>query len=125
MSDSCERPEFYAETFPIARKAHACCECDAPINVGEKHLKATGKSDGEFWEARQHMLCRELCMLMGETDGECFCFGEMREMWTEGDFHLRGHRKDGPYAKARVLYAAVLRRERSETGATYSAEALK
>ena len=85
----CDVPEFYSEDFPRAAKEHRCCECSAPIETGEKHLYARGKNDGEFWAERQHMLCRELCMLMNSLDpwdDGCCPFGWMKEAFSEIDF---------------------------------------
>lgn len=113
MSDWCDfdPPEFYAETFPTARKVHRCCECKAPIPVGEKHLYARGKNDGDFWKERQHMLCRELCMLMNDDDG-CCGFGQMKETWGEG-YARAGRETLASIREARTLYARILRRERA------------
>lgn len=74
--------EFYSETFPVARKVHRCCECRAPILVGEKHLYARGKNEGDFWYVRQHLACRDACMAIARIDG-CICFGDMSEWWME------------------------------------------
>lgn len=112
-----ETPEFYAEDFPVARKVHRCCECSAPINVGEKHLYVRAKQDGEFWRERQHMLCRELCMHIRDELGECICFGGLKEEWQDGDWNF------GPKAekrKARTLYARILKRERAAERAARS-----
>lgn len=112
----CDIPEFYHETFPVAAKEHACCECSAPIEVGEKHLYARGKNDGEFWADRQHMLCRELCMLMNRmSDDGCCPFGMMKETFREGDewegVNFRDKKRQ-ENAHARRLMAQILRRER-------------
>jgi hypothetical protein len=110
---SCELPEFYAEDFPEARKTYRCCECEAPILPGEKHLHARGKSDGEFWHSRQHMLCRELCMLMNtESDGCCY-FGGMKDEWHDGDWWHLDDTDKPPKSIARTLYARILKRERA------------
>jgi hypothetical protein len=82
----CEFPEFYSESLPKAKKPHRCCECAAPIEVGEKHLYYRGKWDGEFDTGRQHMLCREVCMELNrpgrEKYGECeIPFGGLWEYW--------------------------------------------
>jgi hypothetical protein len=79
MSDYCEIPEFWSESFYIAKKQHRCCECMAPINIGEKYLSFRCKFDGQFSVFKQHMVCRELCMSIRDLiqEGECLYFGEL------------------------------------------------
>lgn len=80
----CEWPEFYSETFPKARKQHRCIECCAPIEIGEEHLYYKGKWEGDFSAARQHMLCRELCMSLRKSNWieDCVPFGGLMEEWS-------------------------------------------
>jgi len=113
VSYECEIPEFYSEDFPKARKVHRCCECSAPIEVGEKHLYARSKYDGDFWHGRQHMLCRALCMLMRVRDfGDCVPFEGMKDEWTEGDWQFEN--KHGyPGRQGRLLMARIIKRERA------------
>ena len=118
MSSYCvEEPEFYAEAFYAARKVHECVECDAPIEVGERHLAYSGKWAGEISHGRQHMLCRELCMLIRDEfqDGECIALGDLHEAWHELDWRCRG--TGDPWSptdrKARSLYAKIRARERA------------
>ncbi len=63
----CEMPTFFKCSEPTARKQHYCCECCAPIEVGEKHIKAAGRwPDSGFSEYRQHLLlCRSLHVYQG------------------------------------------------------------
>lgn len=107
----CEIPEFYSETFPKAAKVHKCCECKAPIEVGEKHLYYRMKSDGAFWHERQHMLCRELCMILRDADfvEDCIPFGELKSWWAEEQISQQRGQEMKPY---RDRMAAILRRER-------------
>jgi hypothetical protein len=105
----CDPPEFYSEDFPAAGKVHRCCECKAPIVPGEKHLYARGKSEGDFWAERQHMLCSELCMLMNRAgDEECCPFGFMKEAFSEG-WDGEGFRAN---VEAAHLMALIEQRER-------------
>ena len=50
-------PEFFAESFPVARKGHKCCECGEEINPGQKYSKETGKWEGEFRTYKTCMPC--------------------------------------------------------------------
>lgn len=109
MSD-CEIPEFYGEGFPVARKPHRCCECLAPIEPGEKHLRWAAKWDGDLYYGRQHMLCRELCMFMNQEGDGCCPFGGMKDTFREEDWHLDKY--DDLHRKARTLMAGILKRER-------------
>lgn len=112
MWSSCafdDEPQFYAESFPHARKPHRCCECSAPIEPGEKHLYARGKWDGDFSIQRQHMLCRELCMLINSEDG-CCGFGAMREAWNDGEWGRHFYKKEALHIEARALMARIIKR---------------
>jgi hypothetical protein len=112
-ADWCDVPEFYHEEFPVARKAHRCCECEAPIDRGEKHLRWVSKFDGSLDSGRQHMLCRELCMFMNQEGDGCCAFGMMKEAFEDEDYRFnRGYRSEEPYITGRRLMAGILRRER-------------
>lgn len=108
----CDMPEFYSETFPVAARVHRCCECSAPIEIGEKHLYARGKNDGDFWYERQHMLCRELCMKLNDEDDYCCAFGAMKDVLQDGDY-LPPWRADDRTRAIRALYARIRLRERA------------
>lgn len=115
----CEWPEFYSESFPKARKQYWCCECAAPIAVGEKHLYWRGKWGGDFSDGRQHMLCREACMLLNSDRDECFGFGDLWEEWgqhgySEKDWLRYDHKPAvlAEAAKARGLIARIKWRQR-------------
>jgi hypothetical protein len=77
--------EFYAETFPKAAKVYKCCECHKPIQVGEKHLYARGKAEGDFWQARQCLYCRDFCMEIRDKVNDRFClpFGALNECLSD------------------------------------------
>jgi hypothetical protein len=116
VSDYCEWPEFYYETFPRARKEYRCCECKSPIVKGEEHLHYRGKWDGELGTGRQHLLCRKACMYIRDAfqGGECIGFGQLAEYWQE---YAKGwwtpeRKADPKLAAFRGLMAGVLWRER-------------
>jgi hypothetical protein len=111
--DFCEMPQFYSEEFPVARKAHRCVECRAPIEKGEKHLRYAGKWDGNVSGGRQHMLCRELAMFMN-SDDECAPFGAMKAAFDADDYRHRPSRHGEPFKTGRRLMARIIRRERSQ-----------
>jgi hypothetical protein len=83
MSD-CELPQYYVCKEVVGRKQHECCECIAPIEIGEKHLLVSACWDGLPGRYRQHLLCQEACELVrdsGMNDDECLAFGELDEFW--------------------------------------------
>lgn len=95
MSD-CEIAQYYVCKEPVARKIHKCCECSAPIEVGEKHLRIDACWENRPGRYRQHLLCAEACEYVrdsGMNDDECLSFGELWEFW----------RSDSPYYTEREL----------------------
>lgn len=50
--------EFYREETRRAAKPHRCCECQRVIEKGESY--ATGKTEGDFFEARTCAPCDEI-----------------------------------------------------------------
>jgi hypothetical protein len=115
----CEVPTFFDYSEPIARKEHACCECDAPIKVGEKHFHGRGKWGDEKPESyRQHMVCMEACMLIRDrhNGGECIGFGSLKEEFAELRAGWGKDRKHEPWRQLRALMAKILWRERKAKG---------
>ena len=115
---SCDLPEFYDYTEPVARKKHQCCECNAPIAKGEKHFCGVGKWNGGLATYRQHLLCMEACMLLRDefNGGECIGFGTLKEEFHEmtNDQYDRKNKHNEPWKRLRNLMAQILRRERRE-----------
>jgi hypothetical protein len=109
----CELPSFYDCSEPIARKRHVCCECSAPIEVGEKHFRGAGQwRELGFCTYRQHLACMEACMLIRDSfnGGDCIGFGELMEEFS----NMRGgySRSDPDWIKLRSLMAKIRWRER-------------
>ncbi len=76
----CEYPEFYDETYPVARKERRCCECHGVIKIGERYVRCVGKWDGEISRYDQHKACRDFAAEVNSKYGygECFiAFGEV------------------------------------------------
>lgn len=55
--DCGDTPEFYEETYPVAKKRHQCCECREVINPGEKYERVAGKWEGDFLTFKTCMTC--------------------------------------------------------------------
>jgi hypothetical protein len=110
-----DAPEFYDLTEPVARKEHRCCECDAPILKGEKHVVATGKWHGEISTFRQHLLCADACRFIRDKlqDGECICFGGLREWHVESRWDYDRTRPHESWRQIRGMLAGIKRRERA------------
>lgn len=51
--------EFYRWSEPTARKEYRCELCGDKIAKGEKHIRECGKYDGDLFDIRNHVLCRE------------------------------------------------------------------
>lgn len=74
-ASSCDLPEFYDETYPVARKEHRCCECGGVIKSGERYARCAGKWDGDLSCYRQHVACRDFAARINRefgAMGECF-----------------------------------------------------
>ena len=118
MTDHCDLPTFYSYSEPVARRQHVCCECDAPILVGEKHFRGTGKwGDDKPRTYRQHTSCMEACMLLRDdfNGGDCIGFGSLKEEFDEmrcDNWHPKSDRFKPQWIKLRHLMAAILWRER-------------
>lgn len=107
-----EGPKFYRTAEPVAAKTHKCCECSAPINVGERHVLCVGLWDFDLSSFRQHTICAEACEFVRDVikEGDCLPFGGLSEFWREeGHF---GCKKNNDWAELRKKYAAIIRRER-------------
>ena len=92
VMDYDESNAFYQEVTPRARKPHKCCECGAPIAVGEQYQRATGKADGSIFSECSCLACTEI--------RKTFCcgswiFGELWEQMHEQMFPT--WREAGPY----------------------------
>ncbi len=117
MSYDCEMPEFFnSKTGIKARKQHRCCECAAPINMGELHYRGTGVWGGDFQTYRQHLACKEACVMIRDfNDGECISFGELREYWREYVDVGTKDEKAFRSTMARILYRERRHRKQKET----------
>lgn len=111
----CTLPTFSECSEPVARKRHRCCECDAPIEVGERHLYVRGKWDGRFSQYRQHLLCEQACELIRDelNDGECIGFGTLFEFWVEVRREARKYRDNEWLQRLRRLMTRIRWRERA------------
>lgn len=86
-----EKPSFFDETRPKARKDYKCYECNALIAKGTKYYKAIGVWDGEFNQFRVCEACEELRnkiykieLSNGCHGGEAFVpFGDLRDAARE------------------------------------------
>lgn len=82
--DYCEMPEFYSESYQVAKKMHRCAECRTAINPGERYIACRGKWDGEFQVFKQHEVCLEACLAAREyMSDECVPFGGLMEWYRE------------------------------------------
>ena len=52
--------EFCDSRIQKARRAAFCCECEKPIDVGQKYEYAYGKTEGHFWTVKTCLMCAEI-----------------------------------------------------------------
>lgn len=84
----CESPEVWSESYPKARIAHKCCECDRQIDVGVTYRLMKGLWDG-CWAT--YKMCLE-CEKVSDTfhrKGGCHCIGGLYEELIDSDILLR------------------------------------
>lgn len=111
----CELPQYYNWTEPVARKRHECCECNAPILKGEKHLRVNGCWENVPGTFRQHLLCAEACELVrdeGLNDDECLYFGGLFEFWNDSCGYFGRFEKVEARKKLWFYMLKIKRRER-------------
>lgn len=51
---------FASERVVKARKAHKCCECGAPIAIGNKYEYVSGLWEGAFSQYKTCLACKEI-----------------------------------------------------------------
>lgn len=106
----CELPTFYNVREQKAKKTHRCCECSAPILVGEVYTLCVGKWD-DFQIYKQHVLCANACRYIRDelSEGDCIAFGSLME-WYGEKYNM--DKKCVGSAEIRSMMAKILRRER-------------
>lgn len=66
--------EFYKQSWPKARKYHACEFCAQKIHRGEKYSYESGKYDGDVFTRKLCLVCKnildEFCRESGESEFE-------------------------------------------------------
>jgi hypothetical protein len=94
-------PELYSETQRTARKEHRCEECWRMIAAGEQYWYASGKAEGEFFDAKTCAHCHRAAeWLIKECRG--YLHGGVLE-------DLKDHRYNGyPFAKAMGLCRLIV-----------------
>jgi hypothetical protein len=82
MPLDCVMPDVFSRALVRARKAHACCECGAPILPGEEYYLAEGLWEGR-WERYKTCSCceKKRCALADYFKAECIAFGELHEYY--------------------------------------------
>ena len=64
--------EFWNSTTPKARKDYTCGLCGWTILKGEKYHRWCGKYDGDMFDDKQHLTCRNIinayCSAIGEGE---------------------------------------------------------
>lgn len=52
--------DFYNIKTPKARKEHKCDLCEGTIQKGETYCRFSGKYDGDMFDDKYHLVCREI-----------------------------------------------------------------
>lgn len=112
----CEIPTFYSHAEVKARKVHVCCECAAPIPVGENHFFVTGKWEGKIDRYRQHLLCEQACEFIRDNFEyeDCIGYGSLWDWYGENKDWLDNpiHKLKPDAQMFRAMMAKIIRRER-------------
>ena len=73
-------PSVFRESWPTAKRPHACCECGSSIDPGEKYYRASGVWNKERSTHHMCMVCRSvLNEAEAEIDDLCICLGQLWE----------------------------------------------
>lgn len=75
--DDGERCDVYNETFPVARKTHACCECGADIPPHQKYHKYSGHWNNKWNTYKTCLICYKIRQ---EYCYNGFMFGHLRDV---------------------------------------------
>jgi len=83
----CDAPEFWDQTWPVARKPHSCCECSEEIPRGARHERVNAK----WRDFGSHIQTMRTCMLCVEIRdhfacGEGYMIGEVWNQLEENFF---------------------------------------
>lgn len=104
-------PEFFNQDTVKSRKVHRCCECSAPIEIGEIYIRSTGKWDGKVDTIKQHSLCASASTMWSKRHdddyNECHEFGSLRSYNTS---FLKKNNEDE--VEIRKAMAKILWRQR-------------
>ena len=75
----CSHPDFFSETFPIAKKEYRCFECGRKrIRPNNKYAKVVGKWEGDFQSFNICLRCHNAGVALRKK-GACACYGEIIE----------------------------------------------
>jgi hypothetical protein len=67
--EDAERPTFCNVTRPKARKLHRCCECNSPIQPGDRYERISGKWDGDMGTYTTCLFCEALRDVLSDALG--------------------------------------------------------
>ena len=63
--------EFSSMSERIARKNHICDLCGEVITIGEKYNRYSGKYEGEMFDMKHHLMCREIIYQFCDDTDSC------------------------------------------------------
>lgn len=107
------QPEFIRESSHIARKHHACAECSATIQPGDRYSVIVGKWDGDTLVIKGCPACTEIRAKMDEI-GCTYSYGGLINDAREA---LSDHEDADPAALERLAeLLGVQRVEETEGG---------
>lgn len=75
--------DCYRETRRTARKAHTCCECEAPIDKGEQYVRWHGVTDDGAYGETLCLFCYHLAVLLMREHDDEHAFGGLYESLKE------------------------------------------
>lgn len=116
MSGDCEIAQYYKCTDRVARKEHECCECSAPILIGEKYLQVNACWENRPDVYRQHLLCQKACEFVrdsGINEDECIYYGGLMEWYHEWVNSIHAN-LDADIVDRRTIWKFILAIKRRE-----------
>lgn len=80
--------EFYNSTQRKARKEHKCDLCGQVIRKGEKYIRHSGKYDGDLFDDKYHLTCKNIIDAYCSDQGDREYCNDIVQDWLHDTYCL-------------------------------------